>query len=103
MSPQYSMSRASKGAVEVLCSPPAIAVPDRSQIHQRGNQEPYEVDSRHWQAAIDQPRVHQRGERQEDEAQDQEQDAVEGAVHVMREKPQERYREARERQDHDQE
>ena len=37
------------------------------------------------------------------EAQDEEQDAVEGPVQIMREQEQERYRDAREREDQDQE
>jgi hypothetical protein len=103
MSPQYSTSgRMSRGGF-VLGAPAAVPMADRPQIHQRGNQEPEQVDPADRQATVDQPCVDQRSERQEDEPQDQEQDAVEGPVQIMREQEQERYRDARKREDQDQE
>ena len=74
-----------------------------SQVHQNRYQEPQQVDPCHWQSAIDQPRVHQRRERQEYEAEDEEQDALEGPVQIVREQEKKRYRDAREREDQDQE
>ena len=53
--------------------------------------------------AIDQPRINQRSERQEHKAQDQDENAAERAVQIVREEEKERQSEARKRKDHDQE
>jgi hypothetical protein len=103
MSPQYSMSGGCQGEAFVLRPPTAVPMADCPQIHQRGNQKPQEIDPSHWQSAIHQPCVDQRSKRQEDEPQNQEQDAVEGPVQVVREQEQERYRDAWKREDQDQE
>jgi hypothetical protein len=103
MSPQYSMSELCQGQGGELCPPSAVPMSNRSQIHHRRNQEPDQIDSCHGQAAINEPRVHQRREWQEDEAKDEEQDAMKGPVQVMREQEQEHYRDAWKREDQDQE
>ena len=75
----------------------------RSQIHQRGDQEPEQVDSLDSHMAIDHPGIEQRGERQEDEAQNEEQDAVESPVQIVRKQEQERDRDTGKREHQDQE
>jgi len=103
MSSQYSMSEEVSRVIRKLRLAAAVPMAGRSQIHQRGDQEPEQVDSLDSHMAIDHPGIEQRGERQEDEAQYEEQDAVEGPVKVLGEKEEERYRHAGKREHHDQE
>jgi hypothetical protein len=84
-------------------STPAVPSAERSQVHQRGDQQEEQIHSRDCQVAIDHPRVHQRGERKKEEAQDQYEDAAEGPIQIMREQEQEGQSKARKRENHDQE
>src|SRR5271157_3550228 len=103
MSPQYSTLETLSREAPDSGAAPAVPAPERTQVYQRGNQEPQQIDPLHRQTAIDHPRIDQRRQRQEEKAQDQKENAAERPVQIVREQEQQRQSEAGEREDHDQE
>jgi hypothetical protein len=73
-----------------------------TKINYHRNQQPQKIDPRRGHAAVQFPRVNDRGERQENEAEyRQDQTTVECALQVGREKPHQRERDARKQQDNE--
>ncbi len=66
--------------------------------HHYGDNQDHQIQAGDGQVGIHQPRVHQRGQRQEQESQERNQQAVVGALDITGEKEQQRERDARERQ-----
>lgn len=81
---------------------PAVASAEAAQINDRCDREPQEIDARHRQGAIYQPCVDQRCQGKEDEAKDQQKNAVKYSIQIVREEEQQQQAQAREGQDHDQ-
>ena len=76
-----------------------VTAPHHSQIHQRSDQKPQHIDAFHRHSRVEHPRINQRGKRQENKAQHQEQKIVViGARQVLREEEQQREHKSRRQQ-----
>ena len=77
---------------------PVVSAPHQAKVEDRRDHQIGQIDTGHRHAAIDHPRISQRSERQEQEAQDQNQEAiVKDAIQVGGEEKKQRQRDAGER------
>jgi hypothetical protein len=80
-----------------------ITATKSAEVDHHGQYYPDKVDPGDGQPAIDDPRVHQRRQREKDESQKDDQEAMVGAIQIVGEKVQHRKDDSREREDQDQE
>ena len=89
MSFQYSMPDRLSRATRQLGAAAGVAVSERAKIHERCDYEPSDINPGDRKSAVDQPGVDERCERQKYEADDEEQEALKGAIQVVGEKEEE--------------
>lgn len=75
---------------------------ERAEIHERCDYEPNDINPGDRKSAVDQPGVHQSCERQKYEADNEEQEALKGAIQVVGEKEEEDQTKSREGENEDQ-